>query len=399
MSFLQPILLVGLPLALLPVIIHLINQHRHRTVRWAAMMFLLDAKKMTKGLARLRQILILTMRVLAIAALVFAASRPLAGGWIGLAGGKADTLLVLLDRSASMEQQNLETGESKRSAALDRIAELIETTGHRSEIVLIDSATLAAVTLTDAQALRDLPETAATETAADIATLLRKAIDHLAANESGRTDIWLASDLRQADWQPGLGEWETLRADLTARETVRLFLLAFPGEAEDNAALSVRDVKRQPSPQGQRLLMDLVIRREGLAVERNDATIPVEITLNGTRTVENFTVTGTELVLLGHSLPLGGGDERGWGRLDLPPTIPPILSSTNPRRVALSSSATTPSPPKRSAPPPLPRPSPESPTRPLPSAPTPSRRSPGPRPPCSSGTRLFRHPKAPRQLS
>ncbi|MBP6785194.1 MAG: BatA domain-containing protein, partial [Verrucomicrobiales bacterium] len=36
MSFLQPILLVGLPLALLPVIIHLINQHRHRTVRWAA---------------------------------------------------------------------------------------------------------------------------------------------------------------------------------------------------------------------------------------------------------------------------------------------------------------------------------------------------------------------------
>ena len=73
MSFLQPILLIGLPLALLPVIIHLINQHRHRTVRWAAMIFLLDAKKMTKGLARLRQILILTMRVLAVATLVFAA--------------------------------------------------------------------------------------------------------------------------------------------------------------------------------------------------------------------------------------------------------------------------------------------------------------------------------------
>ena len=71
-------------------------------------MFLLDAKKMTKGLARLRQILILTMRVLALATLVFAASRPLAGGWLGLSGGKADTLLVLLDRSASMEQQNLE---------------------------------------------------------------------------------------------------------------------------------------------------------------------------------------------------------------------------------------------------------------------------------------------------
>jgi len=323
MSFLQPILLIGLPLALLPVIIHLINQHRHRTVRWAAMMFLLDAKKMTKGLARLRQILILAMRVLAIATLVFAASRPLAGGWIGLAGGKADTLLILLDRSASMEQRNLETGESKRSAALDRIAGLVETTGHRSEIVLIDSATLSPVILTDAQSLRDLPETAPTATAADIPTLLRKAVDYLAANESGRTDIWLASDLRQADWQPGSGEWESLRADLSSRETSRLFLLAFPETGSDNAggdnaSISVREVKRLRSPEGQQLVMDLVIRRHGAGLEGTESEVPVEITLNGTRTVENFTVSGPELVLLGHQIPLGPGNERGWGRVDLP---------------------------------------------------------------------------------
>mgnify|MGYP001157927922 CR=1 FL=1 len=318
MSFLQPILLVGLPLALLPVIIHLINQHRHRTVRWAAMMFLLDAKKMTRGLARLRQILILAMRVLAVAALVLAASRPLAGGWLSLSGGRADTLLILLDRSASMEQRNLETGESKRSTALDRIAGLIETTGHHSEIVLIDSATLSPVTLTDTQALRDLPETAPTATNADIPALLRKAVDFLAANDSGRTDLWLASDLRQSDWKPGSGEWESLRADLAARETVRLFLLAFPGTDSGNTSLSIRSVKRQRSPDGLRLVMDLVLRRQEAAAETNGAVVPVEITLNGTRTVENFTLSGPELVLLGHTLPLGPGNERGWGRLDLP---------------------------------------------------------------------------------
>jgi len=348
MSFLQPILLVGLPLALLPVIIHLINQHRHRTVRWAAMMFLLDAKKMTKGLARLRQILILTMRVLAIAALVFAASRPLAGDWIGLAGATADTLVVLLDRSASMEQQNLETGESKRAAALDRIAGLIETTGHRSEIVLIDSATLTPVILTSAQSLRDLPETAVTTTSADIPALLRKAIDHLAANASGRADVWLASDLRQADWRAGSGEWEAIRADLVARETVRLFLLAFPDVGEDNAAIAVREVKRQRTPQGQRLLMDLIIRRQGSAIEANDASIPVEITLNGTRTVENFTVNGPELVLLGYSLPLGEADARGWGRLDLPADDNPadnsaffVFDEPSPRRTVILSDDVT----------------------------------------------------------
>ncbi len=209
MSFLQPILLIGLPLALLPVIIHLINQHRHRTVRWAAMMFLLDAKKMTKGLARLRQILILAMRVLAVAALVFAASRPLAGGWAGFGGGKADTILVLLDRSSSMEQRNLETGDSKRSTALSRIAELIGKTGSGSEIILIDSATLTPTPLGNAAALLDLPATAATATASDIPTMLQIAVDFLATSESGRTDIWLASDLRQGSWNPGSGQWET----------------------------------------------------------------------------------------------------------------------------------------------------------------------------------------------
>ena len=70
MNFLQPLTLIALPLVLLPVIIHLINQQRHRTVPWAAMMFLMTAKRMSKGMARIRHILILLMRVLAIWRLV-----------------------------------------------------------------------------------------------------------------------------------------------------------------------------------------------------------------------------------------------------------------------------------------------------------------------------------------
>lgn len=318
MSFLQPILLIGLPLALLPVLIHLINQHRHRTVPWAAMMFLLDAKKMTKGLARLRQILILAMRVLAVAALVFAASRPLAGGWIRLAGGKADTLIILLDRSASMEQRKLETGESKRSTALTRIADLIEKTASGSEIILIDSATLVPVVVTDAAALRDLPATAPTATSADVPALLQKAVDHLVTTESGRTDIWLASDLRQNDWKPASGQWQALRSDLAARDTVRLFLLTFPSVESHNAAVAVSEVTRRRTPDGLHLVMDLAIRRQGAVSPTDETTIPVEITLNGTRTVEEMTVAGPELIRLGHSIALGSGNERGWGRIDLP---------------------------------------------------------------------------------
>ena len=75
MSFLQPWMLFALPLIALPVIIHLINQRRYQTMPWAAMMFLLAANRMSRGYARIRQWLILAMRVLALAALLFAVSR------------------------------------------------------------------------------------------------------------------------------------------------------------------------------------------------------------------------------------------------------------------------------------------------------------------------------------
>lgn len=148
MSFLQPLLLYGLPLALLPVLIHLIHLYRRRTIRWAAMMFLLAAQKMNKGFSRLRRWLILASRVLAVLALILAVSRPLAGGWLGLTGGAPDTILILLDRSASMEQQNPATGESKRLAGLRNLTKAIkDTVGNRSHLVLVDSAELKPVRL------------------------------------------------------------------------------------------------------------------------------------------------------------------------------------------------------------------------------------------------------------
>src|SRR3954463_11007289 len=106
MTFLQPLLLILLPLVALPIIIHLINQRRYQTIRWAGMMFLLAANRMTRGYARLRQILILLARTLALAGLIVAVSRPVASGWLGrAASGRPDTTIILLDRSPSMQQQ------------------------------------------------------------------------------------------------------------------------------------------------------------------------------------------------------------------------------------------------------------------------------------------------------
>ena len=89
-------------------------------------MFLLSAKKVSRGMAIIKHILILGARMLAIAGLLFAISRPLATGWFGsIAGGKPETVIVVLDRSASMKQQNLTcllyTSPSPRDATLSRM--------------------------------------------------------------------------------------------------------------------------------------------------------------------------------------------------------------------------------------------------------------------------------------
>ena len=53
MTFLEAAPLVALPVAALPVIIHLVHLYRRKQVPWAAMMFLRAAQKMSQGFSRL----------------------------------------------------------------------------------------------------------------------------------------------------------------------------------------------------------------------------------------------------------------------------------------------------------------------------------------------------------
>src|SRR5947207_4710868 len=156
MSFLQPLLLAALPLVALPILIHLINQRRYQSIRWAAMIFLLAANRMSRGYAKLRQLLILLFRMLAIAGLIFAVSRPLAGGWLGRAGGgRPDTTIILLDRSPSMRQQGPGTVVSKLEAGRRQLARTLGVIGS-GRWVLVESTTNVPKEIESPDALRQL---------------------------------------------------------------------------------------------------------------------------------------------------------------------------------------------------------------------------------------------------
>jgi len=313
MTFLQPFILLGLPLVLVPVIIHLLNRLRHRPKPWAAMRFLLSATRSSTSHAKLRQFLILLCRVLAVAMLVLFLARPLAGGWLGWALSPApDAIVLLLDRSASMETQS--GGSSKREQALKLLAQAARQYEETSHLILIDSATRAPQEIAKADSLAQLSLTRATDTAADLPAMLRAAFDWLVENRAGTAEIWIASDDQRSNWRPDDPRWKSVMAQLGGlSQKVRIRLLELNQTTEANASIEIKELSRRPRGAQGELQVVLDIQRNRASA----ATVPVVMTLDGQR-------SETEAVLEGQSfrwrrkIDLGARREGGWGGFSLP---------------------------------------------------------------------------------
>jgi len=104
MQFVNPLYLFGLLAIAIPVIIHLFNFRRFRKVYFTNVRFLHELKQQTQKQSQLRHLLILAMRILAIAALVMAFAQP----YIPYSENKSkmasrNAVSIFVDNSFSME--------------------------------------------------------------------------------------------------------------------------------------------------------------------------------------------------------------------------------------------------------------------------------------------------------
>jgi hypothetical protein len=116
-SFLSGLFLIALPLAAVPLLIHLYRGRQRDMVYWGAMQFL--EKALTKGRSweRIEEILLMLLRTALVLALIFALARPLvSSSWWGSAGERE--IVLLLDNSLSMSR---EVGDT---TATDQLKEL-----------------------------------------------------------------------------------------------------------------------------------------------------------------------------------------------------------------------------------------------------------------------------------
>ena len=187
------------------------HKRRHKVVEWGAMMFLLDGAKLSRGRQRLREILLLVMRTLAVLGLLLGVGRPIAGGWVGRVGGEAvDTIVVIVDRSASMAE-HVEGAPESKLAGMRALRGALEVAG-ASELVAIDAVRPdVARRLTGADGLTALGMDEVTAAASDMPAAFETAVTYLEESAAGRSEIWVVSDGQGSDWAPEDGRFGRVR--------------------------------------------------------------------------------------------------------------------------------------------------------------------------------------------
>ena len=122
--FVNPWMLGGLSLLAAPIIIHLLNKRRFVVVEWAAMEFLFQAESRSRRRLRLEDLLLLLLRMLLVALIVFMVARPVLQNYIG---SHEDARTVVLDDSFSMEASD-GTGSpfaAAKGAAVNQVEEAV----------------------------------------------------------------------------------------------------------------------------------------------------------------------------------------------------------------------------------------------------------------------------------
>ncbi|HTL29310.1 MAG TPA: BatA domain-containing protein, partial [Tepidisphaeraceae bacterium] len=212
-GFATPVFLgAGALLAAIPIIIHILNRRRFKTVKWAAMEFLLRAMRRNRRRLKFEQWLLLAVRCLLLFFLGLALARPLGCDRSSLAmlAQRSGLHVLVIDNSYSMAYEadrpdaktHLDQAKILAKAVIDRL-----TAGGESVAIITAARPATAVIATpayDLQAAKDAVdriEQSYSDT--DLAGALQK------ANEIGQEEskqparfLHLFTDATRSAWEP-----------------------------------------------------------------------------------------------------------------------------------------------------------------------------------------------------
>lgn len=141
MNFLNPLVLIGLAAASIPLILHLLNLRKMKTVEFSSLMFLKELQKSKIRNFKIKQIILLILRTLIIISIVFAFSRPTIPSSLPFFQSYSKTsAVILVDNSFSMDVSDANGSRLKqaKNAALKVLSSFKE----GDEVLLSDLSAL-----------------------------------------------------------------------------------------------------------------------------------------------------------------------------------------------------------------------------------------------------------------
>ncbi len=242
MIFSAPIFLYLVPLAGLPIVFHLILKQKKRTVVFSTLMFFHRTDPKLNSHRKIRQWLLLLMRILLIAFILLALSRPEFVTSMGL-GGKI-SVVAIVDNSASMsELSSYDNDKSKLECAREGARKLIlalESSADAAVILLVDEpAVPAADSLTsDTELLLDsLDKIRPTAATGNAGYALARAFELLRASTTGGGAVHVFSDLQRSEWGRDLGQAKAGGAPIT------VYFHKVESETRDEANVAIAAVQ------------------------------------------------------------------------------------------------------------------------------------------------------------
>ncbi len=198
MNLLNPLALIGLVAAGIPVLLHLLNLRRLRTVEFSTLRFLHELQQTRVRRLKVQQILLLILRTLLVIFAVLAVARPTIETRLPLLSSAERTSVVLLiDNSASMQGAD-QNGRRLRQAQ-DAAQEVLSRLTDGDEVCVIpmagrDAYRMYGFTRTFSEAAEEVERIAITEDRADVAGTLRLTNELLLDAAHAYREIFVISD-------------------------------------------------------------------------------------------------------------------------------------------------------------------------------------------------------------
>ncbi len=249
MTFLNPFVLFGLVAAAIPVILHLLNLRKLRTIEFSTLTFLKELQQTKIRRLKIRQILLLIVRTLLVILIVLAFARPaLRGSLLGHIGTHAHSSVVfILDDSFSMKASD-EYGElfaqAKESAV--RLIDLLSEGDEAYFIKLSDLPQATVETPThDIQALRTLVKESQVSTIRKpLDDALRLSAKLLSTSKNANKEVYIISDVQRTLFPTDLSNLQRKQSPLTSLfdENVKFFVVNTGKRNIANAAIDSVEV-------------------------------------------------------------------------------------------------------------------------------------------------------------